>query len=441
MSNAPELFPDLLVPERPAVAVAPGKARVLSPDRLQVELRPCDLDSLLAEDHTARLVWGFVERQDLSALYAQIKAVEGGRGRDAIAPEILLSLWLYATLEGVGSARALARLCEAHDAYRWLCGGVRVNHHTLSDFRVGQGAFLDQLLTRSVASLMSTGAVSLKRVAQDGMRVRASAGAASFRRKDRLKALLDQARAQVKQLKREVEDDPGASERRLAAARERAAREREQRVAKALERMPELEAVKQANGKPVDSARVSTTDSEATNMKMADGGFRPAYNVQFATDTERQVVLGVDVTTRGSDYGEMPAMLEQLHNRYDARPEEMLVDGGFTKHADVEHAAAQGVTVFGPVPKPKDTDRDPHQPLAGDSEAIAEWRRRMGSEEAKSIYKERASTAECVNAAARNRNLRQFLVRGQAKVMAVALLYALAHNLARIFALQSSGVI
>lgn len=441
MSNtAGELFADLPIPERPTEVAAARVARVLMPNRAQVQLRPSDLESLLADDHTARLVWDFVTRQDLSRLYAQIKAVEGGPGLDAIAPEILLSLWLYATLEGVGSARALSRLCEAHDAYRWLCGGVRVNHHTLSDFRVGQGAFLDDLLTVSVASLMSTGAVNLKRVAQDGMRVRASAGAASFRRKERLQALKAQAREQVERLKREVEDDPAATERRAAAARERAVREREERLAQALERMPAMEAIKRANGKPVESARVSTTDPQATVMKMADGGFRPAFNVQFATDTASQVVVGVAVTDRGSDYGEMPVMLEQLAQRYDAAPEEMLVDGGFTKLEDVEHAAAKSVAVYGPVPQPKDADRDRHVPRPNDSEAVAAWRTRMGTDEAKTIYKERAATAECVNAAARNRGLQRFQVRGLAKVTAVALLFALAHNLSRMFAFATAAM-
>jgi transposase len=136
-------------------------ARVLVPNRGQMELRASDLDSLLPEGHRARLVWGYVERLDLSELYAEIKAVEGGVGRSRIAPEILLSLWLYATLEGVGSARGLARLCQEHDAYRWLCGGVQVNYHTLADFRVGHGDILDRLLTLSVANLLETGAVKL----------------------------------------------------------------------------------------------------------------------------------------------------------------------------------------------------------------------------------------------------------------------------------------
>lgn len=426
-----ELFDDLPVPEKRETKQAAAAARVLMPNRKQVALRPSDLESLLEGDHTARLVWGFVERQDLSLLYAQIKAVEGRPGRDTIAPEILLALWLYATLEGVGSARALERLCDAHDAYRWICGGVRVNHHTLSDFRAGQGDFLDQLLTASVASLMSTGTVSLKRVAQDGMRVRASAGAASFRRKDRLQELAATAGAQVQQLKAELEDDPAATERRVAAARTRAAHEREQQLQQALERMPAMEAIKRANGKSPDTARVSSTDPDATVMKMGDGGFRPAFNIQFATDTQSQVVVGVEATDRGSDYGEMPKMLDQLERRYEQRPDEMLVDGGFSKYKDIETATEQGVVVYGPVSRPKDATRDRYLPRPGDSDAITAWRARMGTDSAKTIYKERAATAECVNAAARNRGMQRLPVRGLKKVRSIALLFALAHNVAR----------
>ena len=431
-----ELFDDLPIAEPQAKLEVKRATRVQMPNRTQMEFRPVDLESLLPGDHTARLVWGFVEQQDLSAWYATIKAVDGGPGRDAIAPEILLSLWLYATLEGVGSARALARLCDAHDAYRWLCGGVGINHHALSDFRVGQGEALDRLLTVSVASLMETGAVSLKRVAQDGMRVRASAGAASFRRKPKLQALLAEASAQVAQLKGEVNDEPAATEKRLAAARERAAREREEHITQALARLPAMEATKKANGKPVDSARVSTTDPQATVMKMADGGFRPAFNVQYATDTASQVIVGVDVTDRGNDYGEMPAMLDQLEQRYEALPAEMLVDGGFSKRDDIEATAKRDVTVYAPVPQPKDSTRERYAPLPGDSEVLAAWRTRMGTDEAKTIYKERAATAECVNAAARNRGLQRFLVRGLAKAKNIALLFALAHNLARLIALS-----
>lgn len=425
------LFGELPIPEARAEPVrSVSVPRVLLPNRLQMEMRPVDLESLLPEDHKARIVWGYVEQQDLSALYARIKAVEGGVGRPAIAPEILMSLWLYATLEGVGSARALERLCEAHDAYRWLCGGVRVNYHTLADFRTQCGEFLDQVLTRNVTALLSSGALTMVRVAQDGMRVRADAGTTSFRRKTRLTDYLAQARVQIAALKRELEDDPEATSRRQQAARERAAREREKRIAQALSRLPQIEQVKKANGQSEDKARVSTTDAEASVMKMADGGYRPAYNAQLATDTQTQVIVGVDVTTRGSDKGLLVPMVEQLESRYEQRPEQMLVDGGFTRLEDIEKIAPQ-TTVYAPPPKPQDTERDPHTPLPSDSPALAEWRARMGTDQAKAIYKERASTAECVNALARNRGLTRFNVRGLDKVKSVLLWYAVAHNLIR----------
>ena len=257
-------------------------ARVLLPNRKQLEFRASDLESLLPEGHRARLVWGFVERCDLSALYEGIKSREGTAGRDAIAPEILLALWLYATLENVGTARGLARLSESHDAYRWICGGVQVNYHTLSDFRGAHGEVLDELLTHSVASLMAAGVVKLGRVAQDGLRVRASAGAGSFRREERLLGYLEQARARVQGLKGQVEEDPAQYTRGQQAARERAARERESRIAKALARLPELAEIKRRQGKKSEEARASSTDPDATVMKMGDGGFRPAYNVQYA---------------------------------------------------------------------------------------------------------------------------------------------------------------
>jgi len=253
MADEPQgtLFGDAPDPEgvtRPTKVPAPGVARVLMPNRIQVELRPSDLESLLPEGHRARLVWDYVERADLSRMYAGIRAVEGGSGRTTIAAEILFTLWLYATLEGVGTARELARLTEAHDAYRWICGGVRVNYHTLSDFRNAHTEALDGLLTDSVAALMAAGAVTLKRVAQDGMRVRAGAGAASFRRGESLEDCLEKARTQVQALKVQREEDPGAVTRRQQAARERAARERQERVEKALERLPELAKLKVKQG-------------------------------------------------------------------------------------------------------------------------------------------------------------------------------------------------
>jgi transposase len=417
--------------ERAPVA---GMRRVLWPNRTQIELRPCDLESLLPAGHRARLVWAWVERADLSAIYAGIRAVEGGSGRSAIAPEILFALWLYAILEGVGSARALARLTQEHDAYRWICGGVSVNHHSLSDFRTAHGEALDGLLTESVALLLAEGVVSLKRVAQDGVRVRASAGAASFRRGATLTQCLEAARTQVETLKRQGEDDPSAESRRRQAARERAARERQERLERALARLPEMAEIKARQGKPREQARVSSSDPEATVMKMADGGFRPAYNGQFTTDTDTQVIVGVEAASVGTDSGQLTPMREQVVERYGQHPEEWLVDGGYATHEQLEQAATQ-TTVYAPVPKARDPETDPYAPKDGDSVAIAAWRERMGTEEAKAIYTERAATAECVNALARQRGLTHLRVRGRTKVRCVLLLHALAHNLMRTLAL------
>ena len=445
-----ELFDELPRPEisqaaagkvTAASASASAPARVIRPNREQVELRPMDLESLLPEGHRARLVWAWVERQDLSAMYAALKVREGGVGRSAIAPEILLGLWLYATLEGVGSARQLSRLVLEHDAYRWISGGVQVNHHSLSDFRVGHGAALDELLSTSLAALMSAGAVKLERVAQDGVRVRANAGAASFRRKASLQDNLERARERVRQLKAELDADPAQDSRRKIAAQQRARQEMQQRLQAALDRMPELEAIKRRNGS-TSEARASSTDAEASVMKMADGGFRPAYNTQLASDCDSLVIVGVEVSTSGSDMAQLAPMVSQVEQRLGRAPEQWLVDGGFPAHEQIE-AVADKTEVYAPVPEPRaqkdaqgnEIAQDKHQAKPDDSKAVAQWRRRMATDEAKELYKLRAATAECVNAQARNRGLQRLPVRGRAKVRCVALLFALAHNLMRTVAL------
>jgi transposase len=396
------------------------------------------LEDLLTPEHHARAVWDFVQGLDLAPLLNAIRAVAGGPGRPATDPRILVALWLFATVEGVGSARALDWLCTHHHGFRWLCGGVSVNYHSLSDFRVGHLDLLDDLLTHSVAVLMEQDLVDLTRVAQDGLRVRASAGAASFRRRPTLEQCLAEAGAQVQRLRAELEADPAEANRRQHQAQQRAARARAERVRKALARLPELEAKKKADAQA--QARASTTDPEATVMKMPDGGFRPAYNVQFSTTTAGQVIVGVAVSTSGSDLGQLAPMVGQIQERFGQAPAEALVDGGFVKHEDIATVSAPdvGCTVYAPVPKPKDPTNDRYAPHPKDSPAVAAWRRRMSTEQAKAIYRERAATAECVNALARNRGLRQFLVRGLAKVKAVALWFAVAHNLLRAVSLRAA---
>jgi len=396
------------------------------------------LDDLLTPEHHARTVWKFVEGLDLTPLLSKIRAVEGGPGRSATDPQILVALWLFATIEAIGSARRLEWLCTHHHGFRWLCGGVSVNYHSLADFRVDHPEVLDDLLTHSVATLMEQDLVDLNRVAQDGMRVRASAGSASFRRQPTLEKCLEEARTQVQRLRAELETDSGQANQQQQKAQERAAREREERIRQALQRMPELEAKKKAKDK--DKARASTTDPEASVMKMGDGGFRPAYNFQFSTDTATQIIVGVDVTTNGTDQGQLAPMMEQVRQRFGQTPQEALVDGGFAKHEDIDalSAPALGCTVYAPVPKPTDPTVDRYARRLKDSPAVVEWRQRMATPAAQAIYKERAATAECVNALARQRGLQRLLVRGLAKVKVIALWYAVAHNLLRSVTLRAA---
>jgi transposase len=399
------------------------------------------LDDLLTPQHPARAIWAFVQGLDLSPLLAPIRAVEGHPGRPPIDPQIPVALWLLATVEGIGSARALDSLGTHHHAFRWICGNVAVNYHSLSDFRVGQLEFVDDLLTHSVAALLEQDLVDRNRVAQDGMRVRARAGAASFRRRPTLEQCLQEAHTQVQRLRAELETDPGEANRQQQRARARAARARAERIRQALERMPEMEAKKQANEKA--KARVSTTDPEGTVMKMADGGFRPAYKVEFSAATDSQVIVAVAVTTSGSDMGQMAPLVEQVHERFGVYPKDVLNDGGFAKQEDIDAVSApdKGCVVYAPVPEPKDPNQDRYAPPPGDSPAVVSWRARRATAAAQEIYKERAATAACVNAQARNRGLVRLLGRGVQKVKAIALWFAVAHNVMRGLSLRAAAAV
>jgi transposase len=452
-------LPEQMAPVQPLKIVP----RLRTAERRQVKLRAVTLDDLIPEDHRVRLVWRFVEQLDLTSILATIKAVEGEAGHPAADPRILMGLWLFATIEGIASARELKRLCNDHAAYQWLCGGVSMNAKTLSDFRVNHGTTLERLLVDSYTALVRAGVANLDRIAQDGVRVRASAGAASFRRNSTLQECKNEVEKVVKDLRSKLNSDPGAGKRQKIAAQKRATEDRERRVREALAVTEELraqqekdarikeekmrvEAERAANKaaagktdvaktdakteKRPKEPRASTTDPEARIMKMADGGFRPAFNVQFASDTKSGAIAGVSVDNVGSDMGKMAPMSDALAAHYEQRPSQHLVDGGFAKFADIIKLADDGVDVYAPVSKPRDPERDAYAALPTDPPAVAAWRERMGTDDAKAIYKERAQTAECANAQARNRGMTQFLVRGVEKVKTSALWYALAHNMA-----------
>jgi transposase len=384
-----------------------------------------------------------VERLDLKQFYEPIQARRGVAGREATDPRLLVALWLYACTRGIGSARELARRTADSAPFQWLCGGVTVNHRLLSDFRTDHGAALDALFTQVIASLVDKDVVRVSRVSQDGVRV--GAGAGSFRSEERLEKLLDEAREHVAALRAQV-DSPEyqAQSARQRAARKRAAAERLERLEQAVAQLPELkrrqaEAEKRAgqgkHGQKVRQRqpRVSTTDAEARVMKMPNGGFNPAVNVQLATDTVSRAVLGVQVSSEGSDSaGLSEPMRQQVEERSGEKVQQHLLDGGYLRTVDIEQAHANEVELFMPpktAKSPKNRGRELDS-KPGDSEAVLAWKQRMSGEAGKQIYKQRAATSETVNADLRSyRGLGQITVRGLAKAQCVALWCALAYNI------------
>jgi transposase len=565
-------LPDQLAAERVVVA---GAVRLKEPERETIELRVMSLDSLIGADHPARLIWAYVSQLDLSELESTIKAREGVPGHPAITPRLLLALWLYATSEGMGSARHLERLCERDDVYRWLCGGVGVNHRTLGDFRVDHGELLNKLLVQSVTALADEGLIDLNILSQDGVRVRAAAGASSFRRRPRLEELLEETKAALAELQRQVDSDPAADEERRRKRRAQRAAERLVRMEAAIAKIAEIEAQQPkpkdstakaskataeppavgpapaapdrepprnpkdgkpeaangavkagasqtmpqtvepapavADGKPQNAndgkpqepndtvkasappnagtqtvepvavvtdgklqnandskpqaaddtakpgapqavaaaapataaadgepgettktgkhkpPRVSTTDPEARVIKMPDGGFRPAYNMQIASVAGDQIIVAVNVSASSSDRGLARPMLEQIDATYGQLPDKHLVDGGYTKNADIEWAHGTDVAMHCP-PVVNKHKTDPLAPREDDEAGVAAWRKRMASDEGKATYRKR-SIHECINARFRQWGLRQLPVRGLAKAAIVLTWYAVANNI------------
>jgi transposase len=412
-----------------------GAPRIVEANRLQTRLVPMDLEGLLPADHQARAVWAFVARLDLTEFHERIKSREGSAGRPAIDPRILLGLWILAMLDGVGAAREIERLCDYHLAYQWMCGGVHVNHHTLSDFRNLSADQLNGLLTQTVSALLSEGLVEMHRVAQDGMKVRASAGGSSFRRRARLEAFKKIAREQIEILNQEIEDNTGAASKREQSARKRCAESRERRVERALEELTKAEGQKRSRDpkRNQKEKRSSITDPESRVMKMADGGFRPAYNVHLTTATGTNVVVAVEVNNEGTDQTTMVLLAEQIEKRHGARPTEWLSDAGCTSLRNIDEMDKRGCKVYAPLRVSKSADyKSIRRPK--DSQAVRDWRERMESDEAKTIYKYRGQTAEWVNAQLRNQGLLQFLVRGAKKALAVVLLHAITVNMRRSWA-------
>jgi transposase len=421
-----------------------SEARFVRADRSQTRWDFVDLDALIARDHRARIVMSFVESLDLSALYDAIKAREGEPGRPPPDPAVLLALWLYATIEGVGSARQLERLAQHDPAYRWIAGGVPLNYHGLADFRVDHVAVLDRLLTESVTALIAEGVVSLAEIAVDGTKVRAHASRDSFKSGGKLERIEAAVEQRLTTLKAEVESDPEASSRRKRAARERAAREVKERAERAratLERV-RVEKEKRAKTHAQDEAKkksepkVSLSDPEARCMRFPDGAIRPAYNAQIAATPKQGIIISVAMTDRRNDAGLAAPMVDEIARRYGKAPQKLLVDTHYATVEDVaalaQHAAGP-VTVYAPPPAERDdvkaaTLAKRAKQRAREPDSVKEWRQRMGTQAGEEVYGLR-KLIERVNANLKNHGFGFIPVRGRIKATAVALWYALANNL------------
>lgn len=411
-----------------------AKPRVMYAVRDQLMLEATTLDGLVPPGHVVREVWAYAESMDLAPLYDAIAAREGSAGAPCFDPRTLVALWLYATIDGVGSARALAKLVEEHAVYRWIAGGVAINHHTLSSFRTAHAALLERLLVASVATLAREGLIDAASmsVAHDGMRVLAAAGAGTFRKRERLQQLVERARERVEKLKTQEHDEQAAPQSaRSRAAQERAARERVERLDAALAAVDELEAAKRRRAD--HAPRASTTDPAARIMRMPHGGTRPAYNIQFTTETTTRAIVGVRLAPSGTDVGTLEPAMRQHAAAHGRLPARVLADGGFAKNADIAALERDSCEVYMPDAWPN--ARRPEGCSKDDLPLIARWRQRMATQAARELYKLRSSTVEWANACARQQGLRQLNVRGRTKVLAVALWHALAHNTWRTIAL------
>lgn len=426
-------------PPRPAPdRGAPPRLR--RPDRQRV-IQPRTYDELVPRDHKVRAVWALVQGWDLTLFLQEIRARGARPGRAATDPQLLIALWLYAAIDGIACGRKLAELCVDSDPYRWLCGGVTLNYHTLNEFRVGHGEALDGLLTQMIAALTGARVVSLGRVALDGTRVRAGAGANSFGERETLEKHLEAARANLEAVRQTVADPTLSAQQK--AARLRGARERLGRLEHALSELAKVEQAKaRQKDKPTKDrpARASATDPEARMMRMPDRGTRPAYNVELATDCDSRAIVGVEATNAGSDAGQDAPMRDQVEARADEAVQEQLVDGGFVTLDAIDRAAVEEVTFFAPVPEPRKAGVNRYTPKATDSEAVAQWRQRMGTTAAKGVYKQRSSTIETINGELKSwRGLVPFLVRGLRKVQCAALWSALAYNVVHFGPILLSG--
>jgi len=324
-------------------------ARCKPVNRQQLMLRSVDVEKLVEEGHPVRAIWELVDRSDLESFYETIEAVEGEAGCSAWDPRVLISLWLYAYSRAVSSGREISRRCEYDPAYQWLTGLEVINHHTLSDFRVQHEQALDGLFVQVLGVLSHEGLITLERVMQDGVKVEAGASDKSFRRQETLERHLELAGQQVKEMKEMGEACSPEVRERVAKARERAVRERKERLESALRELKRIQEG-QSSSEKREKARVSTTDPEARIMQQPGGGFAPGYNVQISTDAKATVIVGVGVSQAANDTGELVPALERMEANLGEVPQQVVVDSGFINQGTIRAMEAQGIDLIGPMP-------------------------------------------------------------------------------------------
>ncbi len=413
--------------------------RLRRPCRNQMEMKIGCLDDLIPEEHRARDIWRFVEKMDTSPCFNTIKSVYRRAGRPTTSPKVLLALWIYSILDGNLSARKLEELCLNHNVYKWIAGGTPINRTMLAEFCSINPIKFEDLLTNCLAVMVEAGVLTGKDFGQDGTRIKANAGFSSFRTKETLKKIKAEVQEHIRELREEVAKDSDVYKTKKLCM----AQEKNQQIEKALKNLEQFKKEKVENGKKnhkipkeedLEKMRASMTEPEVRKMKMGDGGYRLAYNIQFATEMDSRVIFGADVVNT-LDPGTSPKMMCRVHSRLKklnlAPAKNWVADAAYSGKKDIEEVANlfPDCCYYAP-PKPC-KGIDPKKELKNDSEAVKKWRRMIDTEEVNEVYKNRCSTTEFSNMQVKNRGLREFLVRGLGKVKGIVNLHALTQNISR----------
>ena len=421
------------------------KYKTKNPIRNQVEFQISSLDSLVPTNHKVRNVWEFVASMDCKPCFQNLKSFKGSDGRSSTSPLVLLALWIYSIMDGNLSARKLETLCKEHIAYKWIAGGVPINRTTLSEFRTLNPLIFEDLLTNTIAVMLQVGLINDTDFAQDGTKIKANAGYNSYRKEKTLELTKQNIKTYIAELKADYENsyDKSKQNRKLRIAKERL--ERVEDALKILESEKEVRIENgNNNGSPpsqedLDAMRASKTDPRARKMKMGDGGYRLAYNIQLATGMTSRVIFGVDVVTT-LDQGTSPYMMARVHNRLKTLgmvpPKSWIADAAYSAKHDVEMSEKTFPNCLYYAPPKTRKNIDPKKHLKRDSKAIKKWRDLIGTAQVKILYKLRCSTAEFSNAQMKKRGFRELMVRGIEKVKSSTILNAIVQNIERFFSLS-----